>query len=63
VSAERTVVRLVRTETQPTPEDWSLLTSRLPPQYGVVGIEFQVACSSAELKRLQGTYDDDDHVG
>src|SRR6266545_2370920 len=28
VSAERTVVRLVRTETQPTPEDWSLLTSR-----------------------------------
>jgi len=63
VSGERTVVRLVRTETQSTPEDWSLLTSRLRPQYGVVGMEFQVTCSPAELKRLQGTNGDDDHVG
>ena len=62
VSAERTVVRLVRTEKQPTPEDWSLLTSRLPPQCGVVGMEFQVTSSPAELKRLQGTHDDDDHA-
>src|SRR5437773_1420300 len=32
VSPERTVVRLVRTETQPKAEEWSLLTSELPAE-------------------------------
>ena len=54
-SAERTVLRLLRTETQPVAEEWSVLTSQLPPQYAVVGMEFEITSTPAELKRFQGT--------
>ena|SRR5438128_5283743 len=33
VSSERTQVRLIRTETEAVPEEWSFVTSRLPPHY------------------------------
>lgn len=54
VSSERTVVRLVRTEVQGTPEDWSFVTSRLPPKYAVVGMEFEMVFTEAWLERLKG---------
>lgn len=54
VSGERTVVRLVRTETQPIAEEWTFLTSRLPPQYAVVGLEFRMTFTPAELEHLMG---------
>jgi hypothetical protein len=54
VSPEHTVVRLVRTETEPVPEEWSLLTSKLPPKFAVVGMQFGVLWSSAELRMMQG---------
>ena len=55
VSPERTVVRLVRTEADATPEEWSFLTSRFPQQYAVVGMEFGITCSPQELEHLKGT--------
>lgn len=54
VSAERTRVRLLRTEGEAVPEEWSLLTSRLPPDYAVVGMEFGITCSPEELEQLKG---------
>src|SRR5437867_11714800 len=54
VSAERTVVRLVRTEADAVPEEWSLLTSGLPSDYRVVGMEFGITCSPKELQHLKG---------
>src|SRR5580765_8641457 len=45
VSPERTRVMLVRTEAEAVPEEWSFLTSRLPPKYAVVGMEFGITCS------------------
>ena len=54
VSAERTQVRQVRTETEAVPEELSLLTSRLPPQFAVIGIEFGIICSPEELEQLKG---------
>ena len=54
VSPECTRVRLVRTETGAVPEEWSFVTSRLPPHYAVVGMEFGVTCSHDELEHLKG---------
>src|SRR5262245_62107327 len=54
VSAERTRVRLVRTESEARPEEWSFVTSRLPPPYAVVGAEFEITCSPEELDYLRG---------
>jgi hypothetical protein len=54
VSPERTRVRVVRTEPQAAPEEWSFLTSRLPPHYAVVGMEFGIICSPEELEQLKG---------
>lgn len=55
VSPEHTRVRLVRTEADAAPEEWSFLTSCLPPQYAVVGMEFGITCSPQELEQLKGT--------
>jgi hypothetical protein len=52
-SSERTRVRLIRTESDATPEEWDLLTSRLPAKYAVVGLEFEVICSPEELEQLK----------
>jgi len=54
VSPARTRVRLVRTEAEAAPEEWSFLTSRLPPRYAVVGAEFGITCSPEELQQLKG---------
>jgi hypothetical protein len=52
-----TVVRLVRTESQPSPQEWRLVTSRLPKQYRSVGMEFGIAFTSAQLDYLKGNRD------
>ncbi len=54
VSSEHTRVRLVRTEAEAAPEEWSFLTSRLPPQYALLGMEFGITCSPEELEQLKG---------
>jgi len=54
VSPEYTRVRLVRTEAEATPEEWTFLSSRLPPKYAVVGMEFGITCSPQELDQLKG---------
>lgn len=54
VSPEHIRVRLVRTETEAAPVEWSFLTSRLPPQYAIVGMEFEITCSPEELEQLKG---------
>ena len=54
VSAERVVVRLVRTEAEAQPEEWSFLTSRLPSHLAVVGMEFGITCHPEELDHLKG---------
>ncbi len=53
-SSEHTVVRLVRTESQPSPEEWRLLTSRLPEKYCCVGMEFGVTLTYSQLEYLKG---------
>ena len=55
VSADYTKVRLIRNESNAVPEEWSFLTSRLPSQYAVVGMEFGITCSPLELEQLKGT--------
>jgi hypothetical protein len=45
-----TIVRLVRTESQPSP-------ARLPKQYRSVGMEFGIAFTSAQLDYLKGNRD------
>jgi hypothetical protein len=54
VSPERTRVRLVRTDTDVVPEEWSLLTSGLPSDYLTVGMEFGITCTPHELEHLKG---------
>src|SRR5207249_2169382 len=54
VSPERTRVRQLRTEAEAAPEEWSFLTSRLPPQDAVVGMEFAITCTPEELEQLKG---------
>jgi hypothetical protein len=53
VSPAHTILRLVRTEGQTTPEDWSLLTSRLGTQLPV-GEEVQMTFTESELEWLRG---------
>ena len=54
VTVERTVVRLVRTESDAAPEEWTFLTSRLPAEYAAVRLEFEISWSPSFLKRLKG---------
>jgi hypothetical protein len=56
-SPERTIVRLVRTESQPAPEDWIFLTARLPEKFCVVGMEFKISAIPPELEYLKGNRD------
>jgi hypothetical protein len=56
-SSECTVVRLVRTESQPAPEDWILMTPRLPEKFRVVGMEFGIWFTPSELEFLKGNQD------
>jgi hypothetical protein len=52
VTPERTVLRLIRTEADATPQDWSLLTSRLPRRQ--VGTEMTIAFTPSELEWMRG---------
>jgi hypothetical protein len=54
VSAERTVVRVVSTDSAAAPEEWSLVTALLPPHIAVVGLEFRMGFSPTELEHLKG---------
>jgi len=50
VSSERIIVRLVSTDSDTRPEEWSLLPARVPADCAVVGTEFWVMCSESELE-------------
>jgi hypothetical protein len=52
VMPERTIIRLIRTEADATPEDWSLLTSRLPKC--PAGTEMTIRFTPSELEWLKG---------
>jgi len=52
VTPEWTVYRLTRTDSDPVPVDWNLLTDRLPSR--PVGAEFRMTYSSEELEFLKG---------
>ncbi len=52
VTPERTIYRLIRTESDATPEDWSLLTSRVPER--PVGTEMKITYTREELEFLRG---------
>jgi hypothetical protein len=56
-SSERTVLRVLRTESQAVSEDWSLLTSRLPIDFRSVGKEFGMTFTPSELEFLKGNRD------
>ena len=53
VTSERIVVQLVRTESDSTPEIWSLLTSRVPNQWKV-GMVGTIGYTPLELEWLKG---------
>ncbi len=53
VTPERTVLRLIRTETDPMPEDWNLLTARVGRTWPV-GTEIAIAFTPSELEWLRG---------
>lgn len=50
---ERTVLRLVRTAEAKVPEEWTLLTSRLPDRLQV-GREITISFTPAELEWMKG---------
>ena len=53
VDAKHTVVRLVRTESWPNPEHWTLLTARLPSPR-LANEVFTIGYTPMELEYLQG---------
>ena len=57
VTPERTVLRLIRTESESPPEEWSLLTSRLPEPLWPVGWEITMTFTPSELEWLRGEKD------
>ena len=57
ISPEHTIVRLVRTESQPIPENWILVTERLPERFCEVGMEFSITITPSELEYLKGNRD------
>ena len=54
VTPDRTLARQVRSGSQAGTDDMVFLTPRLPPEYAVAGMEFEITCSKAELEWLQG---------
>ena len=56
-TSQRTVVRLIRTESNEVPEDWVLLSSRLPEHICTVGNEFGMTFTPSELAYLKGNKD------
>jgi hypothetical protein len=52
VTPEWTVYRLARTDSDPAPVDWHLLTDRLPARQ--VGAEFRMTYTPEELEFLKG---------
>ena len=54
ITPDSTVLRLIRTEAQPTPEDWSLLTSRVGEVGWPVGTEITMTFTPSELEWLRG---------
>ena len=50
---ERTVLRLVRTDEDNEPEEWTLLTARLPDRLQV-GHEITISFTPAELEWMKG---------
>lgn len=47
-------VRLVRTETDPSPTVWTLVRERVPKEKALVGQEFGITCTPQELEFLMG---------
>jgi hypothetical protein len=48
------VVRQIGPDSDSSQPEWSFLTSRLPAQYAVPGMEFGMAVTDAQLKWLRG---------
>jgi hypothetical protein len=55
ITEERTVLRLIRTEADATPEDWSLLSLRAPAL--PVGAEIVMTFTPSELEWMKGNCD------
>ena len=54
ITPERTVLRIIRTETNQSPQDWCVLTSRLPQPFWPVGEEISLSLTPLELEFLKG---------
>lgn len=54
VDPTHTLVKLLSAEANMMPENLALLTSRLPKDYAVVGLEFEVICNDAQFDWLRG---------
>ncbi len=53
--ADLTIVRLIRTESGPSPEEWTLLTARLGSDWPQsTGYVFSIGYTPMELEYLQG---------
>jgi hypothetical protein len=57
ITPERTVLRLIRAESDSPPEEWSLLTSRLPESFSPIGSEITMTFTPSELAWLRGERD------
>jgi len=53
-SPDRIVVRQIGPDSNSSEQEWAFLTSRLPAQYAVLGMEFGMAVTDAQLKWLRG---------
>jgi len=50
---QHTIMRLIRTETETEPEEWTLVPARLPEQWPE-GYEFRITFTPMELEWLEG---------
>ena len=53
-SPDRIVVRPISSQSDSTQDEWDFLASRVPPQYSVPGMEFEIVVTDAHLKWLRG---------
>jgi len=53
-SSDRIVVRQIGPDSDSSQPEWAFLTSRLPAQFAVPGMEFGMAVTDAQLKWLRG---------
>ena len=54
VTGKRTTLRLIRTESEVSPQEWHLMTSRLPSGVWQVGEEITLILTPSELEFLKG---------